>query len=430
MHPRTSPPARGWASLAYDRQRNVTLLFGGRGSDSADRNDTWIFDGANWTAQSPLTSPPSREGAVMAFDSASDKMVLFGGVSTVKAAGATTTTVLNDTWTWDGTNWTQEQPITAPPGRFYSNMSHDNQDRPTLFGGAVQSGAIFADTWQWDGTNRIWQPLPAAGPSPRYAAAFSFDAASQRIILFSGRGTTDFPADMWAFDGTTWQPLSPTATPSPRAYPAMCDGSLSNPPTFMGGGRYVGPENAEAWTWGVPTPHVQLNSVASKKLHGNAGPFDVDLPLSNSPGIECRSGGASGEYTLVFTFSNSLTNVDSARVISGTGSVSSSNIDNSDAHNYLVNLTGVGNAQTITVSLTNVRDSAGDFSSAVSTSMGVLIGDVNGNGAVSNTDVASVKAQVAAPVTESNFRNDVSANGVISNTDVSAAKAQVGTTLP
>ena len=45
-------------------------------------------------------------------------------------------------------------------------------------------------------------------------------------------------------------------------------------------------------------------------------------------------------------------------------------------------------------------------------------------------DVAAVKAQVAAPVTASNFRNDVNANGVISNTDVSLTKAQVGTSLP
>jgi hypothetical protein len=62
--------------------------------------------------------------------------------------------------------------------------------------------------------------------------------------------------------------------------------------------------------------------------------------------------------------------------------------------------------------------------------MGVLFGDVNGNRVVSNTDVASVKAQVAAPVTASNFRDDVNANGVISNTDVSTTKAQVGTSLP
>jgi hypothetical protein len=62
--------------------------------------------------------------------------------------------------------------------------------------------------------------------------------------------------------------------------------------------------------------------------------------------------------------------------------------------------------------------------------MGVLLGDVTANGVVSNTDVASVKSQVAAPVTTSNFRNDVTANGIVSNTDVSTTKAQVGTTLP
>jgi hypothetical protein len=58
--------------------------------------------------------------------------------------------------------------------------------------------------------------------------------------------------------------------------------------------------------------------------------------------------------------------------------------------------------------------------------MGVLVGDVNSNRIVSNTEVAAVKAQVAA----SNFRNDVNANGVVSNSDVSETKAQVGTSLP
>jgi hypothetical protein len=62
--------------------------------------------------------------------------------------------------------------------------------------------------------------------------------------------------------------------------------------------------------------------------------------------------------------------------------------------------------------------------------MSVLLGDVTANKIVSNTDVSSVKTQVAAPVTSSNFRNDVTANGIISNTDVSTAKTQVGTTLP
>src|SRR5439155_8555539 len=124
----------------------------------------------------------------------------------------------------------------------------------------------------------------------------------------------------------------------------------------------------------------------------SAGTFDVDLGLNGS-GIECRSGGANGNYTLIFTFANVLTNVGGASVSSGTGSVSNSAIG-SDAHQYLVNLTGVTNAQTITVSLNNLADSAGSFSPAVAGSMALLLGDVTGNRAVSNTDVGEVKAQV------------------------------------
>src|SRR5207249_4692270 len=102
-----------------------------------------------------------------------------------------------------------------------------------------------------------------------------------------------------------------------------------------------------------------LTALASRKVHGSAGTFDIDLPLSGSPGIECRSGGASGDYQLVFTFANPITSVGGATVTTGTGSISSRNIDPNDAHNYFVTLSGVTNAQRITVGLANVTDSAG-----------------------------------------------------------------------
>jgi hypothetical protein len=54
----------------------------------------------------------------------------------------------------------------------------------------------------------------------------------------------------------------------------------------------------------------------------------------------------------------------------------------------------------------------------------------NERGTNPRADVTSVKAQVAALVTSSNFRQDVNANGIISNTDVSTTKARVGTQLP
>src|SRR5207244_1113969 len=96
----------------------------------------------------------------------------------------------------------------------------------------------------------------------------------------------------------------------------------------------------------TPPPPVPLTSVVSRKVHGSSGLFDIDLSGGN--GIECRSGGSNGDYALVFTFANPLSNVGGASVTAGMASVSSNAIG-SDPHQYVVNLTGVTNAQKITV---------------------------------------------------------------------------------
>jgi hypothetical protein len=132
----------------------------------------------------------------------------------------------------------------------------------------------------------------------------------------------------------------------------------------------------------------------------------------------------------VFTFANTLTTIGAASVTSGSGTVASSNIDSNDAHVYIVNLTGVANAQVITLSLTNVHDSAGDFSSNVSVQMGVLLGDINASGRVDSADVSLVRQQTLQPVTSSNFRDDINASGRIDAADVSVARQQTLTSLP
>ena len=185
-----------------------------------------------------------------------------------------------------------------------------------------------------------------------------------------------------------------------------------------------------AFVWPLPLGPIQapvtVNSIVSRKMHGGAGTFDIVL---DGGGIECRSGGATNDYTLVFTFANTLTNVSNANVTSGTGTVSSSNIGG-DAHQYIVNLTGVTNVQQLTVTLNNVQDSAGHFSGSVPGTMKVLVGDTNGNSSVNSTDIAQTKAQLGLPVTGTNFRTDVNANGSINSTDVGLVKSNVGTSLP
>ena len=191
----------------------------------------------------------------------------------------------------------------------------------------------------------------------------------------------------------------------------------------------VGVSDIGAYEFGgtLPGP-APLLSVVSRKLHG-ATAFDINLPLTGSPGVECRSGGASGDYQLIFSFANTLASVGDASVTGGTGSVISHMLD-ADTHNYIVNLTGIGNVQVITVSLTNVNDSAGNSSSSVPISMGVLLGDANGNRSVNTSDIGQTKASSGQPVGASNFRTDVTVSGSINASDVGLVKSAVGTSLP
>jgi uncharacterized MnhB-related membrane protein len=72
----------------------------------------------------------------------------------------------------------------------------------------------------------------------------------------------------------------------------------------------------------------------------------------------------------------------------------------------------------------------GTHTGNVPISMGVLIGDVNGNAAVNASDVIITKAQVGQVVSGTNFRDDVNVNGTINVADVALVKAKVGTALP
>lgn len=200
-----------------------------------------------------------------------------------------------------------------------------------------------------------------------------------------------------------------------------------------GGGQGQGADFATISYAGLPPlPPVELSNVVSRKTHDAAGTFDINLlsPIPEFVGVECRSGGADGNYTLVFSFANPLTSVGNASVSSGVGTVSSGTIDADDAHHYVVNLTGVANAQVVSVRLTNVNDSAGNYSSTVQAQFGVLIGDVNGSGVVTTGDTNVCKAQALQQLSTANFRNDVNTSGSITTGDVNLIKQNALSQLP
>ena len=170
---------------------------------------------------------------------------------------------------------------------------------------------------------------------------------------------------------------------------------------------------------------VQLMAAVSRKLHGSAGPFDVNLPLTGTRGVECRSSG--GNHQLTFTFNSNVVSGSASVMSGGTGTVSEITFS---GNTMTVNLTGVTNAQYITVNLTNVTDSTGNTLGAAAVTMGVLLGDVNGSGRVDAADVSSVRQQTLQTVTSSNFREDINASGRIDAADVSTVRQQTLTSLP
>jgi probable HAF family extracellular repeat protein len=178
-------------------------------------------------------------------------------------------------------------------------------------------------------------------------------------------------------------------------------------------------------------PTLQLASAVSRRLHATggvvAGTFDIVLPLTGAPGVECRSGGSGGKYTFVVTFTNPVTS-GNATVTDGTGTLSSA--PSFSGHTMSINLAGVADLQTITVTLQNVTDSFGQALPSAEVRARILIGDVNGNNTVNASDIGQVKGQAGTPASNANFRTDLDANGSVTASDIGQVKANAGNTLP
>jgi hypothetical protein len=67
--------------MAYDAAIGTVVLFGGRNGGHFF-TDTWTWNGSTWTQQAPATSPTPRLDPTMAYDAGTSNMVLFGGLGT------------------------------------------------------------------------------------------------------------------------------------------------------------------------------------------------------------------------------------------------------------------------------------------------------------------------------------------------------------
>ena len=62
--------------------------------------------------------------------------------------------------------------------------------------------------------------------------------------------------------------------------------------------------------------------------------------------------------------------------------------------------------------------------------MGLLLGDVDGDGTVTNTDFSLTKVDDGQTTDATNFREDLNVNGRIDRRDAKSVRQQIGTSLP
>ncbi|MDQ6859858.1 MAG: dockerin type I domain-containing protein [Verrucomicrobiota bacterium] len=194
---------------------------------------------------------------------------------------------------------------------------------------------------------------------------------------------------------------------------------------FYRGGQYNASESIaesvrNAFITLPPTP----SAVVSRKLH-NGAPFDIPLPLTGSSGVECRSGGATNDYQLVFTFPSAVS-FTSASVTSGMGTVSSSSGNGTTT--VTVDLTSITDAQRITVTLLGVSN--GTTMGDVGVQIGMLVGDANGDGVINSADATITRNTSGQATDATNFRADYNTDGFINSADATIVRNRSGSGLP
>lgn len=196
------PYSLGSPGLAFDEAREQVLLFGGKDNDENELDYTLLWDGVSWTEVTPEVSPDPRMRPAMVYDPLREEVLLFGGDDGYYTGSFAE---FDDTWTWDGSSWTQKTPANTPPAG-YPAMEWDPNREAVLL--VVTNADTELETWEWNGSD--WNQLnPANVPPVRKYFDIVYDPSRNGILLFNGKyEDAGIIADTWLWDGADWTVIS------------------------------------------------------------------------------------------------------------------------------------------------------------------------------------------------------------------------------
>ena len=258
------------------------------------------------------------------------------------------------------------------------------------------------------------------GPYPR-AMAFSPDDA----VVYASMGSQSV---IKVFDALTFLSAGTISAPEGANKLAV---ERSGRYVFAGYGAFYSPQGTRVYDTGRSV----VLSAASRKSHGIAGNFDIPLPLAGTPGIECRIGGVTNDYTIVVTFAGDISAGGNAQaqVTAGSATIGSAGVGNGGAviingNEMTIPLTNVINNQTIAIRINGLPTGSTNTGS-ITIPMSIVVGDINGSGTVNSSDVSEAKSKSGESINGENFRADVTGNGLLNVSDIAVVKSNSGTGL-
>jgi hypothetical protein len=226
------PRPRSLAAMSTDSARNTLLMFGGLDEYSFSYYlDMWGYRAGQWNILTTENGPVTCESPLSAFDSDRGKLVL--------------TCTGNDIFEWDGETWKSFTTLTkAPSIRHFASLVYDAKLKKTVLFGGYENNNYRNDTWTWNGT--AWTELNINNdkrPPHRGVMSMWYDPLQQKTIVYGGIGRPNINSkvtrysDMWAFDGTQWTKLNVTTTPGPRLGAAIAVNPVTGKLLLFGGLR-------------------------------------------------------------------------------------------------------------------------------------------------------------------------------------------------
>ena len=238
LDPVDYPSPRSDASVSYDLENDVVILFSGYRRDEVKTQQTWVysFKEENWVEMFPENPPLHQYGHYMVYVPETGQHLMYPGHWSVVSGTATTSHGHGGNiweYKYPENEWIEHSADPRPAGRYWGNVVYDpDENRIVLFGG--HGSREFDDTWSYDVSTYTWEPATQSDPpAKRGSSNMAYDPGNKVFVLFGGIDTSgDALGDTWIMDAETMQWMGATEQHEPVDDPVQEPDSIPGFPLW------------------------------------------------------------------------------------------------------------------------------------------------------------------------------------------------------